>query len=214
MHDGTLEDVAPADILLPMLFGVSYGFVGGTMISLLEFFDFGMGLLVICAMLVSVSLITSIASEVRTKGFRGIGSGIIEGLGLSLVLGIFSLMALGCFDELYSIAIWIMPSILLILSIAGGTSWEKHDGFKEGKGRLVWLGLVVLVYLMVRILTASFWVTLTVGAIAPLELITMISQRLFVPSMYTVAFTAIELGVLVGLAYSDLLDGLSERPDA
>ena len=107
-----------------------------------------------------------------------------------------------------------MPSILLILSIAGGTSWEKHDGFKEGKGRLVWLGLVVLVYLMVRILTASFWVTLTVGAIAPLELITMISQRLFVPSMYTVAFTAIELGVLVGLAYSDLLDGLSERPDA
>ncbi|MEC9442072.1 MAG: hypothetical protein VYE40_13295 [Myxococcota bacterium] len=213
MHSGTLEDVDPADVLLPVLYGVGYGFTGAILISLSEFFDLGIGLMVVGVLLVLVSLVTGIASGVREKGFKGVFSGILSGLGRALLLGFFALMVMGCLEEFYFLAIWIMPSLLLILSIAGGMSWEKHEGFKEGNGRLIWAGIAVLVYLMVRVMVASFWVIL-MGAVDPVEIITMISQRLFVPSMHTVAFTAIELGVLVGLVYSNLLDSIGQPADA
>lgn len=190
--------------------GVGYGLIGANFVNFLEFFDMGLGLAMLCGSIFVVSLFTSLASKIYHEGARGIWPGIVEGVMHTLLFGLVALMAVGCLDELYEIALWIMPSTMLVLCLTFCMSWEKHRGFNEGKGRLIWVLLAVLSYFIIRLLAASFWTAFTVGAIPPMELLAMISQRLFIPSTYSIMFTCIELAAIIGLAYSSLFDNAGD----
>lgn len=184
--------------------GVGYGLIGANFVSFLEFFDMGLGLAMLCGSIFVVSLLTSLAAKVYHEGAKGIWPGIVEGVIHSVLFSIVSLMAVGCLEEFYEIALWILPSILLVVGLVFTMPWEKHEGFRQEKGRLVWVFLAIIAYIIIRLLSASFWTAFIVGPAPLLELLTIISQRLFSLSTYSIVITCIELGVVIAVSFSSL----------